>query len=60
MSATEAREWLKMAVATATGREILRDMGLGAIIKAPEKGDDASTIAVVQRAKEEMSRRYGL
>lgn len=59
MTADAARSYLVANVAsTATGRAILRSLGYGAIIAAPGKGDDTSTIRIAEAVLAEFARRY--
>ncbi len=58
MTATQAREYLKTAARTETGRQAMRDLGLDAVITAPDKGDDASSITAAMAVHGRLSRRY--
>jgi len=62
MSAGEARDYLETLVATHTGRSIIRDLNFGggaeAIIEAPRRGDDKSSIEVATACLKEFRRRY--
>ncbi len=49
MTANEARDYLALAVQTATGRNALQRLGYGAIIDAPRRGDDDSSITAAKR-----------
>jgi hypothetical protein len=60
MTAMQAREYLKTAVATETGRQALRALGFGFIISAPDKGDDAGSIEVAKRLCAKLQASYGL
>lgn len=58
MNATQAREYLRAAVATKTGCALLRDLGYAGIISCPEGGDDESSILVAEALQAEIMRRY--
>jgi hypothetical protein len=58
MTATQARDYLVSAAQTEVGKEVLTDLGYGAIIKTPEKGDDKSTIKLAAILSRELHRRY--
>jgi len=59
ITAPEAREYfLRCAVDTHTGRDILRRLGYSAVIPDPTGGEDASTITIATRVAAEFSRRY--
>jgi len=60
MNATQAREYLAVAVATETGRDILRSIGASAVIDAPSNGDDRSTVEIAELVRAELMRRYKL
>jgi hypothetical protein len=60
MTTDEARDYLESLANTAAGRQVLRDLGYGAIVNAPRRGDDTSTLAVATKAKTEFERRYGI
>jgi len=59
MKPTEARQYLIAAVHTAVGSETLRRLGYGAVIAAPEKLNDKSTILLAEKLREELHRVYG-
>ena len=58
MTATQAREYLKTAANTETGKQALRSLGLGFIIVAPDKGDDAASVKVATAVRELLSKQY--
>ena len=56
MNATEAREYLATAAATATGREAITAAGYAAIVDCPRDGDDQSSITVAAAVAAEVNR----
>ena len=58
--ATRAREYLRLAVTTETGRDALRELGFGSIIDAPDKGDDASTVRIADAVAKRLCKTYRL
>lgn len=58
MNTKQAREFLVAAVATETGRQALRALGLEQVIDAPDKGDDRSTIKVAEMLREQLYHSY--
>jgi hypothetical protein len=58
MNPAEARDFLRAACSTETGRAALRDLGFGTVAQAPDEGDDDSTVAVATALAGELARRY--
>jgi len=58
MTAQTARTYLIAFVRTSVGQDILRALGYAAILDAPDRGDDRSSLLVARRALIEFQRRY--
>jgi hypothetical protein len=58
MSAHQSRDYLAALTETEAGIEILRDLGYGAIIDSPRRGDDHGSVLVATAALAEFRRRY--
>ena len=56
-NASKARKYLVYIAGTKTGREILAELGYEAIIDAPTRGDDASTILIADAVESAWSLR---
>jgi hypothetical protein len=59
MTPTEARDYLVLACHTASGREAMIQLGYAAIIPAPDRGDDASSIKVAEAVRGFLIRKLG-
>jgi len=58
MKPNDARDYLVTLTTTATGRSILAELGYAAVIDAPRRGDNQSSVIVARHALEEFLRRY--
>lgn len=58
MNAQQAREYLKTATETETGRQAIRQVGLAAIISQPESGDDSSSVKAAEMVRAQLHRAY--
>ncbi len=58
MKAEEARIYLELACETEVGKEGLRQLGYGAIVACPSRGDDELTVTAADRLRQWLATRY--
>ena len=59
MTTDQAREYLRTAIRTEVGKDMLRQLGYGGIVDAPDDGDGDSSVFVAEQLKAGMLNAYG-